>query len=77
MDVVLTIIRLYKDPRAIVPQRSNLTCDPSLAKEKLGWPSTTLEELVNEMILEDSHEAKKIRAITNQGFKYVASQERI
>ena len=71
------VIRI--DPKYYRPAEvQTLLGDPSLAKEKLGWsPSTTLEELVNEMILEDSHEAKKIRAITNQGFKYVASQERI
>ena len=64
------VIRI--DPKYYRPAEvQTLLGDPSLAKEKLGWsPSTTLEELVNEMILV-TLTAKKIRAITNQGFKYV------
>ena len=55
-DVVVKI-----DPRYFRPAEvETLLGDPSKAKEKLGWtPTTTLEELVAEMVATDVEDAKK------------------
>ena len=55
-DVVVRI-----DPRYFRPSEvETLLGDPTKAKEKLGWtPTTTLEELVAEMVAADRESAKK------------------
>ena len=64
-DVVVKI-----DPRYFRPAEvETLLGDPSKAQEKLGWqPSTTLEELVAEMIEKDKEEAEKELSLRNNGF---------
>ena len=50
--------------------------DPSKAKEKLGWtPTTTLEELVKEMVAVDKEEAMREAYLKSKGFKVVGSME--
>lgn len=75
-DTNEVVVRI--DPRYYRPAEvQTLLGDPTYAKERLGWtPTTTLEELVNEMIEADRLEAEKIKTITEQGFKHISSQER-
>ena len=50
--------------------------DPSKAHEKLGWtPTTTLEELVAEMVEADREEARKEAILRLKGFNVVGSME--
>ena len=50
--------------------------DPSKAREKLGWtPTTTLEELVAEMVTADREEAAKEATLRREGFAVVGSHE--
>lgn len=65
------------DPRYFRPcEVETLLGDPSKASKELGWKaSTTLEELVDEMIQEDLAQAKKEVLILNKGFKLTSSKE--
>jgi len=65
------------DPRYFRPAEvATLLGDPMKAKEKLGWsPTTTLEELVAEMVQADREEAKKEAYLKLNGFDVVASME--
>ena len=65
------------DPRYFRPAEvDTLLGDPSKAKDKLGWsPTTTLEELVAEMIAKDQEEAKKEAILKREGFSVVGSME--
>jgi GDPmannose 4,6-dehydratase len=65
------------DPRYFRPAEvETLLGDPAKAKEKLGWtPTTTLEELVAEMVATDKEEAKKEAYLKLKGFKVVGSME--
>ena len=58
-DTGAIVVRI--DPRYFRPAEvETLLGDPTKAREKLGWtPSTTLEQLVNEMIAVDKEEARK------------------
>ena len=50
--------------------------DPSKAHAKLGWtPTTTLEQLVAEMVAHDQEEARKEAILRLKGFKVVGSME--
>ena len=50
--------------------------DPRKAHEKLGWtPTTTLEELVAEMVDADREEARKEALLRMEGFNVVGSME--
>ena len=50
--------------------------DPTKAKDKLGWtPTTTLEELVAEMVAADKEEAAKEALLRRKGFAVVGSME--
>ena len=71
-DVVVRI-----DPRYFRPAEvETLLGDPTRAKEKLGWtPTTTLEELVAEMVAVDREEAKKEAYLKRKGFQVVGSME--
>ena len=52
--------------------------DPSKAKEKLGWmPTTTLEELVAEMVAVDVEEAKKEAYLKSKGFAVVGHESEL
>ena len=65
------------DPRYFRPAEvETLLGDPSKAKEKLGWtPTTTLEELVAEMVATDVEEAKKEAYLKRKGFAVVGTRE--
>jgi GDPmannose 4,6-dehydratase len=69
------IIRI--DPRYFRPAEvETLLGDPTKAHSKLGWtPTTTLEELITEMIEMDKGEAAKESILRREGFKVVASLE--
>jgi GDPmannose 4,6-dehydratase len=65
------------DPRYFRPAEvETLLGDPSKAHEKLGWqPTTTLEELVTEMVAADKQEAAKEALLRREGFDVVGSME--
>tara|TARA_B100000965_G_scaffold406860_1_gene449928 strand:+ start:5503 stop:6642 length:1140 start_codon:yes stop_codon:yes gene_type:complete len=70
-------IVLRIDPRYFRPAEVNtLLGDPSKAKEKLGWtPTTTLEDLIKEMIIEDKKQASKEAYLMKKGFEVIPSLE--
>ena len=65
------------DPRYFRPAEVNtLLGDASKAREKLGWqPTTTLEELVSEMVAEDLLEAQKEALLKREGYDINSPQE--
>lgn len=65
------------DPRYFRPAEvDTLLGDPSKARTKLGWtPTTTLEELVAEMVEADVEEAKKEAYLKRKGFAVVGARE--
>ena len=65
------------DPRYFRPAEvETLLGDPTKAKDKLGWtPTTTLEELVSEMVAADKEEAAKEALLRRKGFAVVGSME--
>ena len=65
------------DPRYFRPAEvETLLGDPSKAHKKLGWaPTTTLEELVAEMVDADREEARKEAILRLKGFKVMGSME--
>lgn len=75
-DTGAVVVRI--DPRYFRPAEvETLLGDPSRAHQRLGWqPTTTLEELVAEMIETDREEAKKEAYLRRKGFAVVgAAQE--
>jgi len=74
-DTGAVVVRI--DPRYFRPAEvDTLLGDPSKAREKLGWtPSTTLEELVAEMVAADREEAAKEATLRREGFSVVVSHE--
>ena len=71
----VVVVRI--DPRYFRPAEvETLLGDPTRAREKLGWtPTTTLEELVAEMVATDKEEAKKEALLRLKGFNVVGSME--
>ena len=65
------------DPRYFRPAEvETLLGDPSKAREKLGWTTTTtLEQLVAEMVAADREEARKEAILRLKGFNVVGSME--
>ena len=74
-DTGEVVVRI--DPRYFRPAEvETLLGDPTKAREKLGWtPTTTLEELVAEMVAADKQEAAKEALLRRQGFPVVGSME--
>jgi GDPmannose 4,6-dehydratase len=74
-DTGAVVIRI--DPRYFRPAEvETLLGDPTKAKEKLGWtPTTTLEELVAEMVSADKQEAAKEALLRRKGYQVVGSME--
>ena len=71
-EVVVRIDQRYFRPAEV----ETLLGDPSKAKDKLGWvPTTTLEELVSEMVANDVEEAKREAYLKCKGFSVVGAQE--
>ncbi|WP_087069437.1 GDP-mannose 4,6-dehydratase [Cyanobium sp. NIES-981] len=75
VDTGEVVVRI--DPRYFRPAEvETLLGDPSRAREKLGWtPTTTLEELVQEMVQADQLEAAKEATLRREGFAVVGSME--
>ena len=65
------------DPRYYRPAEvETLLGDPTKAREKLGWtPTTSLEEMIAEMVLHDQEEAKKEAYLRRKGFQVVGPRE--
>ena len=65
------------DPRYFRPAEvETLLGDPTKAMEKLGWtPTTTLEELVAEMVAVDVEDAKKEAYLKRKGFEVLGARE--
>ncbi|QNI65643.1 GDP-mannose 4,6-dehydratase [Synechococcus sp. A15-44] len=74
-DTGSVVVRI--DPRYFRPAEvETLLGDPTKARDKLGWtPTTTLEELVAEMVAADREEAKKEAYLKRKGFQVVGSME--
>jgi len=62
-----TILRV--DPRYFRPAEvETLLGDPTKAREQLGWtPTTTVEEMCNEMVMEDLKEARRTALLDSHG----------
>ena len=75
VDSGAIVVRI--DPRYFRPAEVDaLLGDPTKAREKLGWtPTTSLEELVNEMIAVDQEEARKEAYLNAKGFQVVGARE--
>ena len=70
--VVVRIDQRYFRPAEV----ETLLGDPSKAHAKLGWtPTTSLEELVNEMVANDQEEARKEAYLKRKGFSVVGPRE--
>ena len=70
--IVVRIDHRYFRPAEV----ETLLGDPTNAREKLGWtPTTTLEELVNEMIAVDQEEARKEAHLKRTGFEVVGPRD--
>lgn len=65
------------DPRYFRPAEvETLKGDPTKAREKLGWtPTSSLEELVSEMVEHDREEARKEAYLKEKGFQVVGPRE--
>jgi GDPmannose 4,6-dehydratase len=74
-DTGAVVVRI--DPRYFRPAEvETLLGDPTKAKDTLGWtPTTTLEELVAEMVAADKEEAAKEALLRRKGFAVVGSME--
>lgn len=74
-DSGAVVVRI--DPRYFRPAEvETLLGDPTKAQQKLGWtPTTTLEELVAEMVATDVEEAAKEATLRREGFQVVGSME--
>ena len=74
-DTGAVVVRI--DPRYFRPAEvSTLLGDPTRAQEKLGWtPSTSLEEMVKEMIDHDREEALKDDYLNRKGFNVIGPRE--
>ncbi|MFN5194650.1 MAG: GDP-mannose 4,6-dehydratase [Cyanobacteriota bacterium] len=74
-DTGAAVVRI--DPRYFRPAEvDTLLGDPSLAHQKLGWqPTTTLEQLVAEMVAADKQEAAKEAILRREGCEVVGSME--
>ncbi len=74
-DTNQIVVRI--NPRYFRPTEvDQLQGDPSKAFKKLEWePSTTLEELIKEMISFDKKEAEKESLLKKEGFNIVSSME--
>ena len=74
-DTGAIVVRI--DPRYFRPAEvDTLLGDPQKAHDKLGWkPTTTLEQLVTEMVKHDREEAMKEAYLLREGFDVVGPRE--
>lgn len=70
-----TIVRV--DPKYYRPTEvETLLGDPTKAKDKLGWePTTTFEEMVQEMVQVDLDKAKRFAILQEKGFDVALTEE--
>jgi GDPmannose 4,6-dehydratase len=74
-DTDAAVVRI--DPRYFRPAEvETLLGDPSKAHAKLGWtPTTTLEELVSDMVEQDREEARQEAYLRRKGFNVVGTAQ--
>jgi GDPmannose 4,6-dehydratase len=71
-DVLVGVDEKYYRPTEV----ETLLGDPSKAKAKLGWqPTTTLDEMIEEMIDTDLIAARKNRLLLREGYEVNQTQE--
>jgi GDPmannose 4,6-dehydratase len=71
-DVLVGVDAKYYRPTEV----ETLLGDPSKAKTKLGWqPTTTLDEMIEEMISTDLIAAQKNRLLVREGYEVNQTQE--
>jgi len=65
------------DPRYFRPAEvETLLGDPTKAREKLGWePTTSFEDLVEEMVRHDLDRARRYAVIQREGFQIAGRRE--
>jgi GDPmannose 4,6-dehydratase len=65
-DVIVRIDERYYRPAEV----EALLGDPSKARDSLGWqPTTTLDEMISEMMEKDLESARKDRLLINEGYE--------
>jgi GDPmannose 4,6-dehydratase len=71
VDAKTGSLRVEIDPRYFRPTEvETLLGDPSKAKRKLGWEATTtLEQMVQEMVAEDRRDAEKDELCKREGYR--------
>jgi GDPmannose 4,6-dehydratase len=71
VDAKTGTVRVEIDPRYFRPTEvETLLGDPSKAKRKLGWEATTtLEQMVQEMVAEDRRDAEKDELCKREGYR--------
>jgi GDPmannose 4,6-dehydratase len=71
-DVMVAVDAKYYRPAEV----ETLLGDPTLAKERLGWqPTTTLDEMIGEMMDADLTAARKNRLLLREGFEVNQTHE--
>ncbi|CAA0081645.1 GDP-mannose 4,6-dehydratase [BD1-7 clade bacterium] len=71
-DVIIRIDPKYFRPAEV----ESLLGDPTKAKQKLGWePTTTLQEMVAEMVAHDLDQAKRHALLKREGFDVSTARE--
>lgn len=71
-DTVVAVDEKYYRPAEV----ETLLGDPSRARNKLGWqPTTTLDEMINEMVATDLSEARKNRLLLKAGYEVNQTRE--
>ena len=71
-EIVVRVDPVYFRPTEV----DELLGDSSKAKKKLNWePKISIQELISEMIDEDSKESKKESILKNKGFSVYPSKE--
>ncbi|MEH6584240.1 MAG: GDP-mannose 4,6-dehydratase [Halioglobus sp.] len=71
-DVMIAVDEKYYRPAEV----ETLLGDPSNAKNKLGWePTTTLDEMISEMMANDLTAARKNRLLLREGYEVNQTQE--
>ena len=70
-DTVVAVDERYYRPAEV----ETLLGDPTLAKKDLGWePSTTLDEMISEMVESDLELARKNRLLLDSGYEINAHE---
>jgi len=71
-DVIVRVDQGYFRPTEV----DSLLGDPSRAKQLLGWePTTSLEELIREMVAHDLDQARRQAVLKRNGFDVQVSKE--